>query len=198
MFKTFKPVAGLTLALVAGLANATDISFGSLSAKQSSTSYDENSYLITPTFADDLLGVKTGAGKVLETSGFTFVSSGATAGNVFDLNSFIMDFGNATDVTLTYTVAGVAGSTMIDLKDKADDTYKFTGLDDLTSFTLEGTTTTTTRRHGTVTTPEEFVIDDIKVSPYSSTVSVVPEPSSMALMFAGLGIFATLVRRRRV
>jgi hypothetical protein len=32
LFKTFKPLAGVALALVAGLANATDISFGGLSA----------------------------------------------------------------------------------------------------------------------------------------------------------------------
>ena len=179
MFKTIKPLAGVTLALVAGLANATDISFGGLSAKTFSPSYEENSYLITPTLADDLIGFKTGAGKALESSGFTFT---AVSGGTFDLKSFDLDYFDANKVKLTYTIDGKSAKT-VTLGGSADYTVN---LDDLTSFSLSGLT------RGA---PADFLVDDIRVK--ADAVSAVPEPSSPVLMLAGLGVVATLVRRRR-
>ncbi len=179
MFKTIKPIAGITLALVAGLANATDISFGALSAKQPSNSYEENSFLMTPTLVGDLLGYKTGAGKALETSGFTFTAVG---GGDFDLKSLDLDDYIADTVKLTYTVDGGKTKT-VNLTGGGDLTLDY---DDLVSFTVTG-------KAGR--SPSDFLVDDIRVK--ADTVSAVPEPSSLALMFSGLGIFATLVRRRR-
>ncbi len=179
MFKTIKPFAAISLALAASFANATDIGFGGLSAKTSSSSYEENSYLMTPTLADDLIGYKTGAGKAMETSAFTFTAVG---GGTFDLKSFDLDYFDAKNVKLTYTVEGQASQTM---KLTGSGSYTL-GLDDLVSFSLAG------KSGGSAA---EFLVDDIRVK--ADTVAAVPEPSSMALMFAGVGLFATVARRRR-
>ncbi len=179
MFKTIKPLACVALALAAGAANATDIGFGGLSAKSFSSSYEENPYLITPTRANDLIGYKTGAGKALETSGFTFT---AVDGGTFDLKSLDLDYFDANNVKLTWLVDGGTSQSV-----KLGGTGSYTlNLDDLVSFSLSG------KAGGSAA---EFLVDDIRVR--ADAVSAVPESSSMALMFAGLGLLATVVRRRR-
>ena len=180
MFKTVRPFVAVSMALVAGIANATDIGFGGLSAKSFASTYEENSYLMTSTLPSDLIGFKTGVGKALETSGFTFTAS---SGGTFDLKSLDVDFFDANNVKLTYTEQDGTSSTM-----KLDGSgVSRLNLDDLVSFSLSG-------KAGR--NAAEFLVDDIRVKA-DSPAAVVPEPSSMALMFAGLGIVATLVRRRR-
>ena len=179
MFKTIKPFVAVSMALAAGLANATDIGFSGLSAKSFSASYEENSYLMTPTVADDLIGYKSVAGKALESSGFTFTADG---GGSFELKSLDVDMFDANKVKLSYTLED-GTSKMMNLATGVTPL----DIDDVVSFTLSG-------KAGSKAA--DFLVDDIRVKA-DGAVSAVPEPSSMTLMFAGLGIFATLVRRRR-
>ena len=188
MFKMLKPVALVSLALIAGTASATKIEFEDLGSVGVHT-YKESGYLVTATKGADLVGQFT-TDEQLQSSGFTFEATAANKKQDFDLDSFYLDFGSAVDVTLTFTVDGGATQT-IDLADPSsffkvnkNDIYTFSGLDALSSFTVSGLNSKG-KANGA-----EFEMDSIRVT-------AVPEPGSMALMLAGLGLIGTMVRRRR-
>ena len=196
MFKTVKPLAAVTLALIAGAASAASavtIGFDNLgSAKVGS--YKENKYLVVSSKAKDLTAGPA-ANPELQSSSFEFVAAPNNPDVVFDLDSFFLDFGAASDVKLTYITASTKiGS--IDLGDTSSGLFKISkkgvytftnAIDDIVYFELDGTSVNSRGKQ----VAAEFDTDNIKVT-------AVPEPSSLALMFAGLGMFATLVRRRRM
>jgi len=198
MLKMLKPVALVSLALIAGSAGAATIGFDNLGTTPVKT-YKESGYLVTATKGKDLVA-EFAPDAQLQSAGFTFTATAANKNADFDLTSFFLDFGSATDVTLTYTVDGQSAET-IDLADTSsglfkvnkNDVYSFTGLDDLSAFSLAGTIAKGKNQH---LVSAEFETDSIRVTPDVATLAV-PEPSSLMLMFAGLGVVATLARRRR-
>jgi hypothetical protein len=194
MFKMLKPVALVSLALIAGSASAAKVEFESL-GNVAVHSYKENGYLVTAAKGKDLVA-QLAPDAQLQSSGFTFEATAGNKNQDFDLDSFYLDFGTASDVKLTYTTGGL--DTTIDLADTSsgfftvnkNDIFSFTGLDDLSSFSLAAY-----NRKGNVVSNAPFEIDTIRVTP--DVAAAVPEPGSLALMFAGLGIVGTLARRRR-
>lgn len=187
MFKSFKPLAGLSLLLLAGVASATTIGFGGLSKKSFADTYTENGYELSSSTSNM---IALGSPKFLDTTGFSFAS---TTGAAFDLDAFDLAFNSADNVTLSYTFADGSSGTLA-LNDKNNDHYKF-DLDDLTSFSLAGTATTG-RGKNRKTVDADFFVDSIKVSDVVPA-SAVPEPTSMALLLAGIGMIGLMARRRR-
>ncbi len=190
MFKCSKPLALAMLLLAAGTAGAADIGFDKPNKNWPATNYKENGFQVT---ADTRGGLDVDGGwdgNFLMTTGFTVA---AVSGQTFDLNEFTLAFDSAQSVSLTYTVAGEAAQTIF-LKEQGEGkgTYDFgKNFDDLTSFSIEGWS-----KNKGKGSASQFLIDDIHVS-LDQTAAPVPEPTSMALLLAGIGMIGLMARRRR-
>ncbi len=185
-----KPMAAAAALAAAGIVHAaaapTLIDFdtlkgGKLLPALVGSTYSEDGYTMTSLFRNDLFATAAFVdadhkGETLSSSSMTFQ---ATSGAAFDLQS--LDLSNALNtrggrVLFTYQVANEAPvSEWLGLDNKVGLQTFVLNLADLRSFNL---------------TSLAFQVDNIKVT-------AVPEPDALALMLAGLGIVATLARRRK-
>jgi len=202
-----KPIAALVMALGAGLAQAdsTPVNLDFTGTTGSFSSYLEDGYQLTAATANGLtstvytqkVGKTTTVTNVtMLTSGFTF--SSATPKGEFRLTSLDLDnqYTNANGnkifggtVTLAYTLAdGVTGKTALTL-DSGLGLQNFSeSLGPLLSFTLTAI--------DTKNKSAPFQVDNITVQSVPQATAV-PEPGALALLVAGVGVVATLARRRR-
>ncbi len=176
-----KPLAGFVLALGAGLAQATVIDFTT------------NHVAVGKSFADvtdgysfnsnSLVGITLNKSALVETIATTLTVE-QTSGAAFDLDSLqladVLNLGLSNSVLLSWTLAnGHTGSRTLTLDNKRGFQTFDLDLDYVMSFSLKG---------GSVLT--SFQMDNL-------TVSAVPEAGSAAMLVAGLGLLATVARRRR-
>ena len=146
MLKTFKPLAALSLALIAGSASAVDIGFDNLTNKAVKT-YKENGYVVTATIRQGPGRRKSRRDQQLQTSGFTFEAAAAKEETQFDLQVLRPGLRqcHGREVDLHGRRASPASKLdsacpQLDLHvKKGVVTFDGSGLDDVSSFTLPGT-----------------------------------------------------------
>jgi hypothetical protein len=201
-FTAFKPLAGLALALAAGLAHATSatIDFSSVTPGSFASKLTEDTYTLTAFVPNGLAGTAAKrepvkGNETLTSLGFTFASA---TGAAFDLDSLQLTNQLNTkggSVLLTYTLEGsskVYFETLTLDKKTGLETFSQTGtgsdelfaLNDLSSFSLFSL--------------GEFQVDNIAVSPYAAATPAIPEPANAALLLAGLALLGSVAYRRKI
>jgi hypothetical protein len=194
-FNAIKPFAAAALALAAGAANADTVNFDSpsrtlLGHDLGKTVVDGDFTFISPKNlrAPSFLTVADPHGETLSDTTGALLSVGRTDGAGFDLESFqladALNVGIGGTVVLSYVIDGVTHDQNLSV-DTARGLQTFTfDFDDVTSFTLKGKNSF------------GFQLDNLDTTAYVAP-TVVPEPGSLALLMAGLGVLATVARRRK-
>ena len=118
-----------------------------------------------------------------------------TGGGTFDLVSAWMTgaWRNNLSVTVTGFLNGQVVNTMdltLSAINPTEVLFNFTGIDKVT---FSSTKVTGDTVPGFINKGWQMAIDDMVITP----VSAVPEPSTYAMMFAGLGLLGLMVRRRK-
>jgi PEP-CTERM motif len=179
-FTAFKPLVGIALAVSACFAQATTIDFTTSQHSYGSSFNDvADGFDFESNLPFGLVLTKTS----LAALGTLTVSS--TSGDAFDLDSLALadwlNVGSKSKVVLNYTLEdGTTGKETFTLDKKTGFQTFSPDLDDVASFTLTG----------------GFQLDNLNVSLDASTPAV-PEPGSMTLLAAGLGVLVTMARRRK-
>ena len=195
-----KPLAGIALALAAGLANAstTTFDFTSVAPGSFSSTIKDGAFTLTSIIPKGLIGTAAKLDPVKGDETLTSFGLTMTGTSPFDLESLELTdllntkFGGS--VLLTYTVAGsktIHGDLLSLDKKTGLETFSQTGtgsdklpvLNDLTSFSLLSL--------------GGFQVDDIKVEPFVATPAV-PEPQNAALLLAGVALLGSIARRRKI
>lgn len=188
-----KPLAALLLALVAGFAQASTVTFTTAKANHQKTYSDSSDGY---KFASSFLGFSVGTidltGSALKEGAFDTLTVSSLAGSAFDLSSLDIDsllnlgHGSSNLVLLSYTEAdGQKGSETLKLDGKSGLQTFSSQLSDLKSFSL--------------TSVFGFTLDNVVLSAYEAPTppaAPVPEPGTLGLMAAGLALLGVTLRRR--
>ena len=152
--------------------------------------------------ADNVGALAQGGYTNMATSGNTIIYNSSsqnaaitkTGGGVFDFTSANM--GAAWNDGLQVTVTGWLNGSKLDTKTITLNTsnptlvsFNFSGIDKLTFSSFGGTL-----HAGYTGSGNHFTMDDMTFSP----VAAVPEPSTYAMMFVGLGLVGLMARRRKL
>lgn len=208
----------LTLLLIAGgslSANATTISFSSLSQSGSSSTSEGNTYTQQGfTFADQLNGDGNGLSvwqasspnlpglNTADTSLFEFFAGSTTrlteAGNVaFTLDSIDLAQYNDLQTAGTFNVSFTGTFADSSTVSQTFTVNRFTGTPLLQTFVFSGfdNVVRVDFTQGVAVSGNAYQFDNLVVAPSGSAV---PEPSSLAMCCGGLAVLIMLSRRKRV
>ena len=193
-----KPLAGLTLALVAAFAQASTVTFDTAAAKKQLSYTDATDATDGYVFASSFLGFPTHSlsltGTALKEGAAQSLTVFSTTGTAFDLASFDIDSalnvkGVPNLVLLTYTEAdGSFGYETLTLDNKS-------GLQSFSSL-LGNLDTLTDLKSFSLSSVWGFTLDNVALSTYVAPTTPVPEPTSLGLMAAGLAQLGITLRRR--
>ena len=188
---SLKPVAALVLALAAGFANATTVTFTTQPAfLQTHWNDTADSFMFTSSPTVARFGGLNLTGTTLDELGLSTLTVTSSKG-AFDLDSLSLDgllnlHFNTTSVYLAYTEGnGTTGKETLVLDGKSGfQTFSSAlgKLDDLTSFKLSSVT--------------GFALDNLVTTAYVAPTAAVPEPANAALMLSALGLLGFVARRR--
>ena len=178
-----KLVAALLTVALSGTAAATTTSL-SFSSTGTDTFIDiqgqgkfDSVFALTPSLTNSLLMSFSALDGDFSAVSYSFYSDASLTANVGLASGYLI---RTTELTTDFAAAGAS---LIPFSDA-----------DKASFNLSGATPYYVRIRGTLNDKDGF--GQLKVSVGNALVTAVPEPESYAMLLAGLGVMATIARRR--